>query len=81
MTSMFDMTDLGELRYFLGLEVVQCKAGIFFSQEKYVFDTVKKFGMLGCKPASTPMNIDEKLQSEDGSGVADGNLFKSLIGR
>ncbi|GKC64051.1 retrovirus-related pol polyprotein from transposon TNT 1-94 [Tanacetum coccineum] len=81
MMSMFDMTDLGELRYFLGLEIVQTDAGIFMSQKKYVEDTLQKFNMVGCKTVFTPMNINEKLQPEDGTGMVNGSLYRSLIGR
>lgn len=44
-------------------------------------DTMEKFNMTRCKTVCTPMNLDEKLQFEDGIGAADGNVFKSLIGR
>ncbi|GJW58649.1 retrovirus-related pol polyprotein from transposon TNT 1-94, partial [Tanacetum coccineum] len=81
MMNTFDMTDLGELHYFLGLNIVQGKSGIFLSQEKYVIDTLEKFNMAGCKTACTPMNIGEKLQHEDGTEAADGTLYRSLIGR
>ncbi|GKA12410.1 retrovirus-related pol polyprotein from transposon TNT 1-94 [Tanacetum coccineum] len=67
MMNMLDMTDLGELHYFLGLEVVQTNGGIFMSQKKYVEDTLQKFNMVGCKIAVTPMNISEKLEAEDGT--------------
>lgn len=78
---MFDMTDMGELHYFLGLEIVQTDAGIFMSQKKYVEDTLQKFNMVGCKTVFTPMNINEKLQPEDGTEMVNGSLYRSLIGR
>lgn len=81
MMNKFDMTDLRELNYFLGLEIAQTSAGIFMSQKKYVEDTINKFNMMGCKPVPTPMNIGEKLQLNDGTGSANGSLFRSLIGR
>ncbi|KAI3721795.1 hypothetical protein L2E82_32813 [Cichorium intybus] len=81
MKKMFDMTDLGELQYFLGLEITQTKKGIFMSQKKYVEDTLKRFNMQGCKIASTPMNINEKLRSEDETGLTDASVYRSLVGR
>ncbi|GJZ17872.1 retrovirus-related pol polyprotein from transposon TNT 1-94 [Tanacetum coccineum] len=70
-----------ELCYFLGLEIVQTDAGIFMSQKKYVEDTLQKFNMVGCKTIFTPMNINEKLQPEDVTGMVNGSLYRSLIGR
>ena len=51
----FEMSDMGLLHYFLGLEVHQAEDGIFISQRKYARDLLDKFGMLNCKPAVTPM--------------------------
>jgi len=81
MKRMFDMTDLGELKYFLGLEVSQTDGGIFMSQRKFVKDTLERFNMLNCKVANTPMNTNEKLRSLDETGKADASLYRSLIGR
>ncbi|GJW31679.1 retrovirus-related pol polyprotein from transposon TNT 1-94 [Tanacetum coccineum] len=81
MKKMFDMTDLGELRYFLGLEIIQAKDGIFLTQRKYVEDTLNKFHMAGCKIAPTPMNTSEKLTIDDGTDLADAKIYRSLIGR
>lgn len=41
----FDMSDLGKMRYFLGIEVVQFDEGIFISQKKYVMEVLRRFGM------------------------------------
>ena len=81
MKKMFDMTDLGELQYFLGLEIIQGQEGIFISQRKYVDDTLKKFNMQGCKTVATPMNISEKLTTEDGTELTDARVYRSLVGR
>lgn len=81
MKSRFEMTDLGELHYFLGLEVIQTRDGIFLSQKKYINDTLKKYNMLNCKREYTPMNVNEKLQDEDGTEQADGEQYRSLVGR
>ena len=53
------MKDLGELRYFLGIEIVRTKEGIWLSQRQYALDMLSKYGMAGCKPS--PMNLDQNL--------------------
>ena len=52
----FDMKDLGELCYFLGIEVVRTDVGIWLVQQQYAFDMLKKFGMTTCKPLDTPLD-------------------------
>ena len=51
----FDLKDLGELMYFLGIEVIRTANGIWLLQRKYVLDMLEKFGMTGCKPIATPI--------------------------
>ena len=53
----FEMSMVGELTFFLGLQVKQKKEGIFISQEKYARNIVKKFGLDSKKHASTPMSV------------------------
>ncbi|GJS47867.1 putative ribonuclease H-like domain-containing protein [Tanacetum coccineum] len=57
----FQMSSIGELTFFLGLQVEQRKDGIFLSQDKYVYDILKKFGFSSVKTASTPMET-HKIQ-------------------
>ncbi|KAL0554294.1 hypothetical protein IC582_008212 [Cucumis melo] len=80
MKNKFEMTDLDLLHFILGLEVCQTDGGIFISQKKYAKDLLKKFGMINCKPATTLMNVNEKLQQNDGAEMADVQRFKSLVG-
>jgi len=80
MMNEFELSDMGLLHYFLGLEVYQTEDGIFISQRKYASDLFNKFGMSNCKPATTPMNLNEKLQQEDGEEKAYAKRFKSLVG-
>ena len=80
MKKSFEMTDLGSLQYFLGLEVDQRSDGVFLSQKKYAEGVLIWFNMTQCKKTLTPMNTNEKLQLNDGSGAADRQLYRSLIG-
>ncbi len=57
----FQTKDLGKLKYFLGIEVAQSKAGIVISQRKYVLDMLEETWMLDCKAIDTPMDPDVKL--------------------
>ena len=80
MMSRFEMTDLGLLHYLLGLEVKQEEDGVFVTQKKYASNLLKRFGVVNCKVASTPMNVNEKLQLEDGTERAYARSFRSLVG-
>ncbi|KAK9667747.1 hypothetical protein RND81_13G008900 [Saponaria officinalis] len=80
MMSEFQMTDLGLLQYFLGLEVEQRSNGIFLNQRKYIQDLLKKFNMDECDAAITPMNTNDKFQRDDGTPSADEKLYRSLVG-
>ena len=62
----FDVKDLGSLRYFLGIEVARSCHGISLFQCKYVLDLLYDTGMMGCRPASTPMDPNLKLSSVSG---------------
>jgi len=57
MKNEFEMTDLGLMRYFLGIEVKQTQDGMFMSQQKYATDILKKFKMDRCKPVDTPIEL------------------------
>lgn len=80
MMNEFEMTDLGVMKYFLGIQVKQSKGEIFISQEKYTEDLLKKFHMENCKSISTPMAANDKLRKDDGAKKIDAKLFRSLVG-
>ncbi|KAL1564211.1 hypothetical protein AAHA92_06584 [Salvia divinorum] len=71
--SEFEMKDLGLLKYFLGIEVLRSKRGIFINQKKYILDLFVEVRMLDCKPADTPIRDDAKL--------ADRGRYKRLVGK
>nr|GMD05942.1 Retrovirus-related Pol polyprotein from transposon TNT 1-94 [Ipomoea batatas] len=80
MMKKFEMTDMGLLHYFLGLEIKQGTDGIFLSQRKFAKDLLVKFQLTGCKPACTPMNINEKLPANDDTGAANAKMYRSMVG-
>ena len=51
----FEMKDLGRQKYFLGIEVLRSRGGIFISQQKYILDLLAEIDMVDCKPAKTPI--------------------------
>ncbi|GKA66820.1 putative ribonuclease H-like domain-containing protein [Tanacetum coccineum] len=76
----FKMSAMGELSFFLGLQVLQKKDGIFLSQDKYVGDILKKFGFSDLRSANTPMDR-ENPWGKDGTGKdVDLHLYRSMIG-
>jgi len=80
MLQVFEMTDLGVMNYFLGMEVHQSNDGIFISQRKYGMDLLRKFKMESCNPVATPLAVNEKLSKADGDAKADVTQFRSLVG-
>ncbi|GJX98130.1 putative ribonuclease H-like domain-containing protein [Tanacetum coccineum] len=76
----FQMSSMGELTFFLGLQVKKKEDGIFISQDKYVTEILKKFGFTDVKTASTPMETHKPLlKNADGEDV-DEHLYRSMIG-
>ncbi|KAJ6423528.1 hypothetical protein OIU84_024484 [Salix udensis] len=67
MMEVFEMTDLGLMSFFLGMEILQGKDEIFICQKKYLMEILKKFHMESCKPTATPMNQKDKFSKEDGT--------------
>ena len=71
---------LGELTFFLGLQVSQSEKGIFISQTKYIKEILKKFKMEESKPVTTPMVTGCKLRKNDESLEVDHTMYRSMIG-
>ena len=80
MVSEFEMTDLGFISYFLGLEVQQSEAGIFISQQKYVKDLLEKFNLKDCNPVKNSMITNQNFSLDDGEAKVDAQMYRSLVG-
>jgi predicted aspartyl protease len=80
MTKVFEMTDLGLMTFFLGMEIKQSQDEVFICQKKYAREILKKFHMEDCKSVSTPINQKEKLSKEDETEKVDEAYFRGLIG-
>ena len=77
----FEMKDLGALKYFLGVEVLRSKEGIFINQKKYTLDLLAESGMMECKPADTPIAVNHGLQITEGVELADRERYQRLVGK
>lgn len=75
----FEVKDLGQMRYFLGMEVARSAKGISVSQRKYVLDLLSETGMLGCKPNETP--IDGWYKMKDAGEPVEKERYQKLVGK
>ncbi|GKG19535.1 uncharacterized mitochondrial protein-like protein, partial [Tanacetum coccineum] len=73
------MSSIGELTFFLGLQVKQKNDGIFISQDKYTTEILKKFGFTDVKTASTPMETQKLLLKDEDGKEVDAYLYRSMI--
>ncbi|GKB67226.1 putative ribonuclease H-like domain-containing protein, partial [Tanacetum coccineum] len=76
----FQMSSMGELTFFLGLQVMQRDVGIFISQDKYVADILKKFDFSSVKTTSTLIETNKALLKDEEAKEVDVHLYKSMIG-
>jgi hypothetical protein len=76
----FEIKDLGSMRYFLGMEVARSDKGIFISQRKYILDLLEETGMLGCRPADSPIEVNHHLKGDMGERT-DRERYQRLVGR
>nr|GEV63121.1 ribonuclease H-like domain-containing protein [Tanacetum cinerariifolium] len=80
MKDKFQMSSIGELTFFLVLRVNQKDNGIFISQDKYVAEILRKFGLTDSKSASTPIDIEKPLLKDPDGEDVDVNIYRSMIG-
>nr|GEU29835.1 putative reverse transcriptase domain-containing protein [Tanacetum cinerariifolium] len=80
MKDKFQMSSMGELTFFLGLQVKQKDNGIFISQDKYVPEILRKFGFTDVKSASTPIETGKPLLKDPDGEDVDVHIYRSMIG-
>jgi hypothetical protein len=80
MESEFHMSMMGELTFFLGIQVKQMKQDTFVHQAKYTKDLIKKFNMVELKPVSTPINSAASLGPDEDGEAVEQREYKSVIG-
>ncbi|GKE59306.1 putative ribonuclease H-like domain-containing protein, partial [Tanacetum coccineum] len=80
MKSRFQMSSMGELTFFLGLQVKQKEDDIFISQDKYVVEILKKFDFASVKTASTTIETQKPLTKDEETADVDVHLYRSMIG-
>ncbi|GJV91462.1 retrovirus-related pol polyprotein from transposon TNT 1-94 [Tanacetum coccineum] len=80
MCSKFQMSMMGKLSFFLGLQISQSPRGIFLNQSKYALESIKKYGMETCEPADTPMVEKSKLDEDPQGKAVDPTRYHGMIG-
>ncbi|XP_066384773.1 uncharacterized mitochondrial protein AtMg00810-like [Miscanthus floridulus] len=80
MKATFKMSDLGLLRYYLGLEVTQMEDGITVSQSAYAAKILQSAGLTGCNPSHTPMEPRLKLSKSSDAPAVDCTMYRSIVG-
>nr|GEZ09550.1 putative ribonuclease H-like domain-containing protein [Tanacetum cinerariifolium] len=80
MKDKFQMSSMGEHKFFLGLQVKQKPDGIFISQDKYVAEILRKFGLTNGKSASTPIDTEKPLLKDPDGEDVDVHTYRSMIG-
>jgi hypothetical protein len=80
MIKRFEMSMMGELKFFLGFQTKQLKDGTFISQTKYTHDMLKKFDMVNAKPINTPIPTNGHLDLNEKGKAIDTKIYRSMIG-
>ncbi|XP_028965114.1 uncharacterized mitochondrial protein AtMg00810-like [Malus domestica] len=80
LTTEFEMKDLGDLHYFLGLQISHTAEGLFVSQSKYISELVAKVDLQACKPCATPCLPCHRLLKDDGKPYHSPDQYRSIVG-
>ncbi|BBH09856.1 transposable element gene [Prunus dulcis] len=78
--STFDSRRMGELNFFLGMEISRFPDRLFLSQTRYAVDLLARFNMTDCKPCPTPLPSDTRLSCLDGDPLSDPSTYRSMVG-
>jgi hypothetical protein len=76
----FEMSMMGELKFFFGIQINQCKDGVYVNQSKYTKELLMKFKLEDCKEMNTPMHPTYTLSKKDIGSKVDQKLFRGMIG-
>ena len=76
----FEMSMMGELNFFLGLQIKQLKEGTFINQAKYIRDLLKMFNMEEAKTMKTPLSSSIKLDKDEKGKSIDSTMYRGMIG-
>ncbi|GJT62596.1 retrovirus-related pol polyprotein from transposon TNT 1-94 [Tanacetum coccineum] len=76
----FEMSMMGELNFFLGLQIKQMEDGIFFNQSMYIKEMLKKFGLEDSKPTKTLISTEIKITKDDEADSMDSSKYRGMIG-
>jgi hypothetical protein len=79
MATVFKMSDLGLLHYYLGIEVKQSVSGILLSQGAYAMKILERSGMIGCNPCHVPMEACLKLSKQSTQSLVDATAYRSIV--
>ncbi|VFR02090.1 unnamed protein product [Cuscuta campestris] len=76
----FAMTDMGDLNFFLGINVQRTAGGLFLHQTQFAHEILERADMLHCKPISTPVDTKAKLSATSGTPLPDPTIYRSIVG-
>ena len=80
LSNWFSLKHMGTPHYFLGIEFIPSKTGLFLSQHKFIRDILERFDMDAAKPTYTPLSTTSTLTLNDGTTAADSTLYRQIIG-
>jgi len=80
LNSAFEMSDLGLLHHYLGIQFKQCDGSIALCQTKYIEALLHRFGLEDCKPIATPMEMGLHFSIHDAGDYYDATLYQQTVG-